>query len=221
MKAKTFGCFGKTIKPSDMSKQAHMEIAVGLQRGNRDAWLSLYELYAEKLWCNIARLMAHDADSVADVVQETLLSAARSAKNYNPRRGSLWVWLWAIAKRQVALHYRKQSSKSIVACAQQWWSLLDGQKSDWINGSQKPPAEVLESAELATLVRYTLAELSAEYQTLLMAKYVDGLTIETIAEETNSSSVAVRSKLARARKAFRLAFKRLTHSTPSILEMAQ
>jgi len=83
---------------------------------------------------------------------------------------------------------------------------------------QKPPAEVLESAELATLVRYTLAELSAEYQTLLMAKYVDGLTIEDIAEETNGSSEAVRSKLARARKAFRLAFKKLTHSTPGILE---
>jgi RNA polymerase sigma-70 factor (ECF subfamily) len=203
-----------------MSKQAHMEVAKGLQQGNCDAWLSLYEMYAEKLWCNIARLMAHDEASVADVVQETLLSAARSAKNYNRRRGSLWTWLWAIAKRQVALHYRKQTSKALIARAQQWWSLLDGQASDWIDGSQKPPTEVLESAELATLVRYTLAELPAEYQTLLMAKYMDGLTIETIAEETNGSSVAVRSKLARARKAFRLAFKRLSHSTPSILETA-
>jgi RNA polymerase sigma-70 factor (ECF subfamily) len=221
VRAKAFGGLGLAIKLSDMNKQAHMEIAEGLQQGNRDAWLGLYELYAEKLWCNVARLMAHDEAFVADVVQETLLSAARSAKNYNRRRGSLWTWLWAIAKRQVALHYRKQTSKAIIAHAQQWWSLLDGQRSDWIEGSQKPPAEVLESAELATLVRYTLAELSAEYQTLLMAKYVDGLTIETIAEETNGSSVAVRSKLARARKAFRQAFKRLTHSTPSILEMAQ
>jgi len=203
-----------------MNKQVHTEIAEGLQRGDRDAWLSLYELYAEKLWCNVARLMAHDQACVADVVQETLLSAARSAKNFNPRRGSLWTWLWAIAKRQVALHYRKRSSKAIIARAQQWWSLLDGQASDWIEGREKPPAEVLESAELATLVRYTLAELSAEYQTLLMAKYVDGLTIEDIAEETNGSSVAVRSKLARAKKAFRQVFKRLTHSTPGILEMA-
>jgi RNA polymerase sigma-70 factor (ECF subfamily) len=217
---KTFGGLEVAVKPSDMKKQAHMEIAEGLQQGSRDAWLSLYELYAEKLWCNVARLMAHDPASVADVVQETLLSAARSAKNFNPRRGSLWTWLWAIAKRQVALHYRKQTSKAIIAHAQQWWSLLDGQRSDWIDGSQKPPAEVLESAELATLVRYTLAELSAEYQTLLMAKYIDDLTIEDIAEETNVSSEAVRSKLARARKAFRLAFKKLTHSTPGILEMS-
>ena len=196
-----------------------MEIADGLQQGNRDAWLRLYDLYAEKLWSNVARLMAHDPASVPDVVQETLLSAARSAKNFNPSRGSLWTWLWAIAKRQIALYYRKQASSAFFARAQQWWSLLDGEKNNWIEGREKPPADVLESAELAALVRYALAELSAEYQTLLMAKYVDGLAIEDIAEETNSSSVAIRSKLARARKAFRRVFKRLTHSTPNILEM--
>ena len=202
-----------------MNKQANMEIADGLQQGNRDAWLRLYDLYAEKLWSNVARLMAHDPASVPDVVQETLLSAARSAKNFNPSRGSLWTWLWAIAKRQIALYYRKQASSAFFARAQQWWSLLDGEKNNWIEGREKPPADVLESAELAALVRYALAELSAEYQTLLMAKYVDGLAIEDIAEETNSSSVAIRSKLARARKAFRRVFKRLTHSTPNILEM--
>jgi RNA polymerase sigma-70 factor (ECF subfamily) len=202
-----------------MNKQANMEIADGLQQGNRDAWLRLYDLYAERLWCNVARLMAHDSASVPDVVQETLLSAARSAKNFNPSRGSVWTWLWAIAKRQIALHYRKQASSAFIARAQQWWSLLDGEKINWVEGREKPPADVLESVELATLVRYALAELSAEYQTLLMAKYVDGLAIEDIAEETNSSSVAVRSKLARARKAFRRVFNRLTHSTPNILEM--
>ena len=203
-----------------MNKQANTEIAKGLQQGNRDAWLRLYDLYAEKLWSNVARLMAHDPASVPDVVQETLLSAARSAKNFNPSRGSLWTWLWAIAKRQIALYYRKQASSAFFARAQQWWSLLDGEKNNWIEGREKPPADVLESAELAALVRYALAELSAEYQTLLMAKYVDGLAIEDIAEETNSSSVAIRSKLARARKAFRRVFKRLTHSTPGILEIA-
>jgi hypothetical protein len=51
--SKTFGGLDLSIKLSDMNKRAHMEIAEGLQQGNRDAWLSLYELYAEKLWCNL------------------------------------------------------------------------------------------------------------------------------------------------------------------------
>ncbi len=58
-------------KPTDMEKQTETEIAEGLRQGNRDAWLTLYDLYAEKVWCNVARLMGGDPASVADIVQET------------------------------------------------------------------------------------------------------------------------------------------------------
>ena len=36
-------------KPTDMEKQTETEIAEGLRQGNRDAWLTLYDLYAEKV----------------------------------------------------------------------------------------------------------------------------------------------------------------------------
>ncbi len=120
----------------------------------------------------------------------------------------------------MALHYRKCQQRSALADAQKWWTSLNGQKDDWVLGSEKPPAEVLESRELAELVRYTLEELPAEYQVLLMAKYVDGAAVEQIADQVNGSPVAVRSKLARARKAFRRVFKRLIHRAPGIQEVA-
>ncbi len=204
----------------DTTKQVNTEIVEGLRWGNRDAWLRLYDLYAEKLWHNVARLMVDDPASVADIVQETFLAAARSAGNFDPRRGCLWVWLWAIAKRQVALHYRKRRPNAALAQAQKWWTSLDGQKDDWLQGTEKPPAEVVESDEMAALVRYTLAELPAEYQVLLMAKYVDGAAVDEIADQVNGSGVAVRSKLARARKAFRRVFKRLTHRASGMEEVA-
>lgn len=193
-----------------MDQSTHAEIAQGLRQGSCSAWLKLYELYAEQLWFNVARLMYSDPVSVADVVQETFLAAARSARNFDHRRGSLWVWLWTIAQRQVALYYRREKAQEARAKAQQWWCSLDGQKAHWINGREKPPAEVLESNEMAILVRHTLAELPAEYQTLLTSKYIDGVAVEQIAEQVGSSSEAVRSKLARARKAFRRIFRKLT-----------
>ena len=202
-----------------MEHYEHKRIVQGLRQGNRQAWLDLYELYAEQLWRNVARLMYEDAASVADVVQETFLAGARSAGNFDPRRGSLWTWLWAIAQRQVALHYRKQKPIAVLAKAQKWWNSLNGEKTDWLEGRERPPADVLESQELATLVRHTLAELQAEYQTLLMAKYVDGATVEQIAKEIDRSPVAIRSKLARARKAFRRVFRRLAHFTPDAWEV--
>jgi RNA polymerase sigma-70 factor (ECF subfamily) len=207
-------------KLTDMDRQTETEIAEGLRQGQREAWLTLYDLYAEKVWRHVARLMGGDPASVADIVQETFLAAARSAGHFNPRRGSLWVWLWTIAKRQVALHYRKREQRAALVQAQTWWTSLNGQKDDWLQGEEKPPHEVLESRELAELVRHTLAELPAEYQVLLMAKYIDGAAVEQIADQVKHSRVAVRSKLARARKAFREVFTRLTHRASGRQEVA-
>ena len=203
-----------------MDKNTEQEIAKGLQEGDRQAWLLLYEAYAEGVWQNIARFMGYDCSAVADVMQETFLAAARSAKNFDPRRGSLWIWLSGIGRRQIALYYRKQDPKTILARAKKWWASLDGEKIDWIDANSVPPPEVLEARELAALVRTTLMRLSVEYQTLLLAKYVDGQPASKIANDMDCSSIAVTSKLARARKAFRKAFKELIQSTPNSKEVA-
>ncbi len=203
-----------------MDKNTEREIAKGLQEGNRRAWLQLYEAYAEPVWRNISRLVGGDPTTVADLVQETFLAAARSAQNFRPDRGTLWVWLWTIARRQVALYYRKQKPNIALNQAQQWWAGLDGEKFDWIDAKTDMPPDILESQELTVLVRLALRELPGDYQTLLLAKYVDNQPSEQIAGQMDCSEVAVRSKLARARKAFRKAFKRTIRSTPKKREVS-
>jgi RNA polymerase sigma-70 factor (ECF subfamily) len=66
------------------------------------------------------------------------------------------------------------------------------------------PCELLLVAEQAELVRAVLLELPDEYALLLSAKYFDDVSVEQLAAESRSSEVAVRSKLARARRAFRI-----------------
>ncbi len=197
-----------------MDKNTERDIAKGLQEGDRQAWLQLYEAYAKSVWRNVSRLVGCDSATVADIVQETFLAAARSARNFRPDRGSLWVWLWTIARRQLALYYRKQKTNIVFSQAQQWWTALDGEKFDWIDAKADMPPDILESQELAVLVRCTLRELPGDYQTLLLAKYVDNQPVGQIAGQMDCSETAVRSKLARARKAFRKAFKRTIRSTP-------
>jgi RNA polymerase sigma-70 factor (ECF subfamily) len=196
-----------------MDKDTERDIAKGLREGDRQAWLQLYEAYIEPVWRNISRLIGGDPAAVGDVVQETFLAAARSARNFRPDRGTLWVWLWTIARRQVALYYRKQKSQIVLSTLGQWWTSLDGEKFDWIDAKADMPPDILESKELAVLVRLALSELPGDYQTLLLAKYVDDQPAEKIAGQMDCSEVAVRSKLARARKAFRKAFKKITSST--------
>jgi len=193
-----------------MDKQVEEKIVQGLRTGQREAWQRLYDEYAEPLWQAATQLMGHDLSAVADVVQDTFLIAARSAQNFNCRKGSLWAWLWGIGWRQVALYYRKKTHRKKLDAALGWWNSLGGEVKDWVDGKTPKPTEVLEAQELAILVRYCLAELPRDYQKLLVAKYVDEETVDQIAKRTNNTRTAVESKLARARNAFRSVFQKMT-----------
>jgi RNA polymerase sigma-70 factor, ECF subfamily len=177
-------------------------IAQGLREGKADAWQALYDAYAERVWRGVARLLGPRSSDVADVVQETMMAAARSASTFDPARGSLWPWLWGIAHNHVALHLRKQEQRDRLAQA----AASNGKALRWLDGAEHAPLDALAVAELATLVRGALAELPADYALLLTARYLDGETVAQIAQREHASEVAIRSKLARARQAFREAF---------------
>lgn len=189
--------------PSVMDEQQERDVARGLREGTADAWRALYDAYAERVWRAVARLMGPDSADVADVVQETFLAAARSAQAYDPARGSLWLWLWGIARRHVALHYRKEKRHDRLRAVGQWLTMQNGRVLRSLEGPDIAPPEVLAAAELATLVRVTLTELPDEYESVLTAKYLDGESVEHIASQQRSTVTAVRSRLARARQAFR------------------
>src|SRR5689334_16886337 len=88
-----------------------------LRAGSAPAWQALYDAHAEPVWRLVARWLGPNAADVADVVQETFLAAARSAGTYHPDRGSVWNWLCGIARRHVALHYRKQERQARLKAA--------------------------------------------------------------------------------------------------------
>ena len=190
-----------------MDDQQEREVARGLQEGRTEAWRTLYEAYCQRVWRSVARMMGPaEAADVSDVVQETFLAAARSARSFDPARGSLWLWLGGIARRHVALYYRNRKRHDRLKRAGEFRGVDNRQVVRWLDGDQGTPAAALASAETASLVRAVLTELSADYETLLTAKYFDGATVEQIAGQRQCTATAVRSRLARARRAFRRVF---------------
>jgi RNA polymerase sigma-70 factor (ECF subfamily) len=190
-----------------MDEELERQVALGLREGRADAWRALYDAFAERVWRVVARLAGPCSADVADVVQETFLAAARSAHAYDPQRGTLWAWLWGIAHRQAALHHRKKGRHDRLQHALDGLA-ADGSLARWLDGKGEAPEDVLAAGELAELVRTTLTELPADYGSLLTAKYLEGEPVERIASRERSTGDAVRSKLARAREAFRRAFGR-------------
>lgn len=188
------------------------ELTRELHTGNADAWRALYDAHAEPIWRFVARLLGSGSADVADVVQETFLAAARSARTFDASRGTIWLWLCGIARRQVALHYRKEERHDRIRKACQWLAEGNGRVARWLENREPLPADALATSELTTLVRATLTELSDEYGSLLAIRYLDGIPVEQIADSENSSATAIRSRLARARRAFRDVFLKFSTS---------
>jgi RNA polymerase sigma-70 factor (ECF subfamily) len=196
------------------------DVIHGLREGKPEAWHALYDAFAERIWRSVARLLAPNSADVADVVQETMMAAASSARTFDESSGSLWAWLWGIARLQVALHFRRQERHDRLKRAGEWLAASNGRLIRWLEGIDPTPANLLESAELALLVRTTLTELPSDYESLLTAKYLDGDSIEQIANRERCTETAVRSKLARAREAFRKAFPGLSGKSSSEAEIS-
>jgi RNA polymerase sigma-70 factor, ECF subfamily len=180
------------------------QIAGGLRGGDPDAWRRLYDAHAERVWCLVARAVGGGSAEVGDIVQEIFLAAARSASGFDPARASLAAWLTGIARRQVALYFRRRKRQpSTNRCVS-----LDSYDAILPSDPSGDPGADLAAEERAEQVRAALTRLPAGYEVLLITKYVDGASIEQIASADGCSAEAVRSRLARARRALRTVLRR-------------
>ncbi|WP_417850194.1 RNA polymerase sigma factor [Thalassoglobus sp.] len=187
------------------------EIIEGLRNGERLAWGQLYDEYSESLWKYVSRIIGNDAESVAEVVQESFLAAARGARTFDETKGSLWAWLTGIAHRQSFAWFRKRSRNQKISRGDVQRRIRSGQQEQ---DKTTAPVQILEDLEQAEVVRAALSELSTEYAFLLTSKYMDRLTIDEIQHHLGGTSDSIRSKLRRARAEFRTVFERLNDGGP-------
>jgi len=189
-----------------MSDEQDFQVAAGLRAGKSEAWAALYEAYFDRVWRLAGRMIGPDAGAVADVVQETFMAAARSARTYDPRRGKLWLWLAGITRNHVATHFRALRRQGRLGQAGDLHAAVADHLAERLRDGAPAPQKNCITAEEATLVRTTLVELPDEYQSLLSERYLQDVPVEEIARRGDTTVEATRSKLARARRAFRDAF---------------
>lgn len=193
-----------------MGTPKEAEIWPDLRSGKTEAWHALYDEHAERVWRLAARLIGPARADVADVVQETFLAAARSAGQFDASRGSPRAWLSGIVRRQVALHFRRAERHSRLLVGEGRPAVERERIVNWIEGRQDAPPDLAARAETVAAVRVALAALSEPHSAALVARYFDGANVEQMAREEGCGTEAIRSRLARARKAFCRAFAALT-----------
>jgi RNA polymerase sigma-70 factor (ECF subfamily) len=168
-----------------------------LQRRDAAAWDEVYEEHVRELYGFVFRLVRGDPQAAADLFQDTWLDALGHVGQFDPKRGELRCWLFGIARRRVALHWRQRlahGGTAAVAGAEIPVEVLDG---------AVVPYDVIEHLEQAAVVQASLLALPPERRQVLVEKYVEELSVAQIAARTGKSPKAVESLLSRAREQFR------------------
>ncbi|HEY1016284.1 MAG TPA: sigma-70 family RNA polymerase sigma factor [Herpetosiphonaceae bacterium] len=137
------------------------------------------------LYHYLTRLVG-DAESAADLLQETAMQALRSWQGKDPPdAGRLTGWIYAVASNRARDHLRRQRRW-------RWLPLLD----------QPAPAPGEPALLTAQRVRQCLAQLPARDAEALLLHLYAGWRCAEIAARSGDSEDAVRMRIARARRRF-------------------
>ena len=88
-----------------------------LQNRDARAWDEVYEEHVRELYGFVFRLVRGDPQTAADAFQDTWLDAISHIGQFDPQRGELRSWLFGIARRRIALHWRQRLARSGTAAA--------------------------------------------------------------------------------------------------------
>jgi RNA polymerase sigma-70 factor (ECF subfamily) len=143
-----------------------------------------------------ASRLSGDRELAEDVMIEALTIAVRNIGRFDPGRGTLLVWLYGIARRQIQAHLRKQNRrKSVPASAQVRIDALDRVPSEG-DMAADVVARVHAQRKIAALSRF----LSDSEVEILILHWVDELSAREIGRIVGRSHRAVESLLHRARR---------------------
>ena len=184
-------------------------------RGDADAIGRLYDQHVDGLYAFVFYRVGRDADLAEDVVQATFARALDGAADFDPSRGSFGSWLTTLSRNVIRDHLRAHRRTDEVADR---WERIDASLAQLYDALEQTelPGDVLARAETRDLVHMTIAHLPAPYRTALTGKYVDGKSLDELAHELELSVDAVKSLLARARRAFKETFTTLGHALSEV-----
>lgn len=173
-------------------------LIAALKQRDRSAWSAAVDRHLHEVYGFVFHLVGGDRTVAEDLNQETWLEAMGGIDQCDAARGSFRNWLFGIARKRVALHYRRRALAGNPA------SLGDqfGEVAEW-GDSSVLPEDVLEQVERVSIVRAAILVLPDDRREVLLWKYVEGLSVKTIASRLGRTAKAIESLLSRTREQMR------------------
>jgi RNA polymerase sigma-70 factor (ECF subfamily) len=170
-------------------------IMAEIQAGNGDAFAVLFDRYHRLVLVTALRIV-RDVAEAEEVTQSVFLEIYRAARDFDPARGSLKVWLLQFA-------YHRSINRRNYLTLRQFYDRRDIQEAvAWeCLGAMTPHLAVQEAARL---VEEALGILNEPQRRTIQMVFFEGMTLKEVAEHTTESLSNVRNHYYRGLDRLRL-----------------
>ena len=173
---------GDSVEIRDTRSDEDLMLAV--QQGDGDAFAVLFDRF-NRLVLTVALRILHDAAEAQEVTQNIFFEFYRSARRFDPARGTLKVWLLQFA-------YHRSINRRNYLLLRQFYNRPDLEEATLWEASRHAIPR-MSAQELRRLVEQVLGTLNEPQRLTIQKVIFDGLTLREIAEQSSESYSAVRN----------------------------
>jgi RNA polymerase sigma-70 factor (ECF subfamily) len=172
------------------------EVIEACQRGDHDAFRTLFDAHKDKVY-SIALRFSGDPATAMDVAQETFVKLMSSIRQFRGE-ASFDSWLYRLVVNCCMDHQRRR--RRLIPLVDDLLSVFSTRRESVLH-------ELLRTEE-EKQVQEVVGRLSPEHKMVVVLRYTEGLSYESIAEVLGCSRGTVASRLNRAHKVLE---RRLSH----------
>ena len=173
------------------------ELVAAAQRGDRDAFKTLFERYHRRAYA-LALGVVRNPDDAMDVVQDAFIKAHRYLDKFEGN-ASFYTWLYRIVMNLAIDHIRKHRKVKPVE--------LDETRIEPDGGDPLlprilggNPGQALMDKQIRGRIDQALDQLSENHRAVLVMRELEGLSYEDMAQAMNCSKGTIMSRLFHARR---------------------
>lgn len=185
-----------------MNQPMHITDEILAQRiikGDKQALYVFYERYKTKLHTFISIKVSKQQDQ-EELLQDTYLAFIEALRDFHGQ-SSIKTFLYAICRHKIIDYYRRKKIRHLVFSQ---LPQLEGLISPLLQ-----PDEQLDKKEISEKIQLAFSLMSPLYRRILRYKYIEGRSVEEIAQLCSITFKSAESKLFRARKSFVLVYSSL------------
>lgn len=174
-------------------QDSEIRLVEKLLKGDNKALKSYYNGFKNRLYSYISNKVSNVQDA-EEILQDVFIDSLDALRNFT-FKSSLFTYLCSIANHKIIDFYRKQKIKSVVISA------LPEDITPLISQFLGPEEE-FNVIEVRAQIEVVLAKIKPNYARLLRLKYIEGMSMQEIAEKLLTTVKSVESNLFRARSSF-------------------